>query len=326
MFVVLGMVVLVAGCVKEKKYQFAEGQVYGTFYHVSYHSPEDLHREIRAEMEKVNVSLSMFNPESVIAKINRGESDETDSLFRKMFVKALNVNRATAGAFDITVAPLVNAWGFGFKNDTFPSPRKIDSLLQFVGMDKLSLDGDRIVKATPGVEMDASSIAKGLGTDLVAEFFDRKGISDYMVEIGGEIRVKGMNAKRKPWTVGIEKPIDDASGQEREISIVVGFTSGALATSGNYRKFYIHEGKKYAHTIDPRSGSPVQREILSASVYTDSCMVADAYATAFMVIGLEAAKELVDKTPGLEACFMYERDGSMETWMSEGFEKLVVRK
>lgn len=323
--IVLGMAIGLAGCAERKEYRFTEGQIYGTFYHITYNFSEDLQNEIRVEMEKVNTSLSMFNPKSVIAMINKNESDRTDSLFRRMFIKALRVNRESGGAFDITVAPLVNAWGFGFKNSAFPTPEKIDSILVFVGMDKLTLAADKIVKSIPGVEMDASSIAKGLGTDLVADYLDSRGVTDYMVEIGGEIRVKGISTKRKPWTVGIERPIDDATAQNREIEMVVGISSGALATSGNYRKFYIHEGKKYAHTINPLTGYPVQRDILSASVFADSCMEADAYATAFMVLGLEASKEIVNRNPSLQACFIYEKDGEMKTWMSAGFEKLIVR-
>ena len=265
--IIIGAVTILSACGTKKNYQHTEGKIYGTFYHITYNYSDDLQKDLRAEMERVNASLSMFNPRSVIAKINRGESDSTDVLFREMFVKAAQINRETDGAFDITVAPLANAWGFGFKTDTFPSAAKIDSILQFVGMDKLTLEGDRLVKQVKGVELDASSIAKGLGADLVA-----------------------------------------------------------LATSGNYRNFYIHDGKKYAHTIHPGTGYPVQQDILSASVYTDSCMKADAYATAFMVLGLEAAKEIVNRNPALEACFIYEQDGTMQTWTSPGFEKLIDRK
>lgn len=324
--IIIGIVAIVSACGTKKNYQYTEGKIYGTFYHITYNFPDDLQKELRAEMEKVNASLSMFNPQSVISKINRGESDSTDLLFREMFVKAEQVNRETKGAFDITVAPLVNAWGFGFKTDSFPSAGKIDSILQFVGMDKLALQGDRLVKQVEGMEIDASSIAKGLGTDLVADYLDRKGVTDYMVEIGGEIRAKGMSRKGRPWRIGIDKPIDDATGAMREIEMVVELTSGALATSGNYRNYYIHDGKKYAHTINPATGYPVQQDILSASVYTDSCMKADAYATAFMVLGLESAKEIVNNNPALEACFIYEQDGAMKKWTSPGFEKLIDRK
>lgn len=324
--IVIGIVAIVSACGTKKNYQYTEGKIYGTFYHITYNFPDDLQKDLRAEMEKVNASLSMFNPQSVISKINRGESDSTDLLFREMFVKAEQVNRETKGAFDITVAPLVNAWGFGFKTDSFPSAGKIDSILQFVGMDKLALQGDRLVKQVEGMEIDASSIAKGLGTDLVADYLDRKGVTDYMVEIGGEIRAKGMSRKGRPWRIGIDKPIDDATGAMREIEMVVELTSGALATSGNYRNYYIHDGKKYAHTINPATGYPVQQDILSASVYTDSCMKADAYATAFMVLGLESAKEIVNNNPALEACFIYEQDEAMKKWTSPGFEKLIDRK
>lgn len=324
--IVIGVVTILSACETKKNYQYTEGKIYGTFYHISYNYPDDLQKDIREEMEKVNASLSMFNPHSVISKINRGESDSTDLLFREMYIKAGQIHRETKGAFDITVAPLVNAWGFGFKTDSFPSAEKIDSILRYVGMEKLTLEGDRLVKQVQGIEIDASSIAKGLGTDLVADYFDRKGITDYMVEIGGEIRIKGMSTKGKPWRIGIDKPIDDATGAQREIEMVVELTSGALATSGNYRNFYIHDGKKYAHTINPRTGYPVQQDILSASVYTDSCMKADAYATAFMVLGLESAKEIVNSNPMVEACFIYEQDGQMKKWISPGFEKLIDRK
>lgn len=323
---IIAFVTILSACETKKNYRLTEGKIYGTFYHITYNFPDDLQKELRAEMERVNASLSMFNSQSVIAKINRGESDSTDGLFREMYVKAEQINRETRGAFDVTVAPLVNAWGFGFRTDSFPSAGKIDSILQFVGMDKMALEGNRLVKQVGGMEIDASSIAKGLGTDLVADYLDRKGVADYMVEIGGEIRAKGMSRKGKPWRIGIDKPIDDATGAMREIEMVVELTSGALATSGNYRNYYIRDGKKYAHTINPRTGYPVQQDILSASVYTDSCMKADAYATAFMVLGLEAAKEIVDKNPTLEACFIYEQDGTMKKWISPGFEKLIDRK
>lgn len=324
--IVTGVSIILTACQTKKNYQHMEGKIYGTFYHITYNHSEDLQKELRAEMERVNASLSMFNPHSVIARINRGESDSTDVLFREMFLKAEQVNRETLGAFDITVAPLVNAWGFGFKTDSFPSAGKIDSILQLVGMDKLVLKGDRLIKQVEGAEIDASSIAKGLGSDLVADYLDREGVTDYMVEIGGEIRAKGMSTKGKPWRIGIDKPIDDATGAMREIEMVVELTSGALATSGNYRNFYIRDGKKYAHTIDPRTGYPVQQDILSASVFTDRCMKADAYATAFMVLGLEAAKEIVVNNPALEACFIYEQDGTRKTWTSPGFERLIDRK
>lgn len=317
-------VLLLGACRPGEIYQHMEGEVYGTFYHISYLAAEDWQDSIRQEMDRVNVSLSMFNPESVIARINRNETDQPDKLFEVMFVKAMEVNRATEGAFDITVAPLVNAWGFGFKHEQFPDSLRIDSLRELVGMEKLTWQVGRLHKQNPGILLDASSIAKGLGVDLVSVFLDRKGVDHYMVEIGGEVRVKGKSQKGRSWRIGIDRPEEDAGVQNRTLQMVVGMTQGALATSGNYRNFYLHEGKKYAHTINPRTGYPVQTEILSASVFAPSCMEADAYATAFMVLGLQKAMEVVGSHPELEACFIYQEGGKLKNRMTQGWEKLIV--
>lgn len=325
LWIILLIGTLCFACQESKEYRYAEGAVYGTYYHISYQYPLDLQVQLREEMERVNASLSMFNAQSVISRLNRSETDTTDVLFRRMFEAAVKVNRETAGAFDITVAPLVNAWGFGFKHDTFPAPEKIDSLRQWIGMEKLNLQEGRLYKQTKEVEMDASSIAKGLGVDLVAEFLESKGIADYMVEIGGEVRVKGRSSKNRPWRIGIDKPVDDPQVTDRQLQMVVELDSGAMATSGNYRNFYIREGKKYAHTIDPRTGYPVQRDILGASVYASDCMKADAYATAFMVLGLEDARRIIEENPHLEGCLIYEREGEIKTWISDGLQKKIVK-
>ena len=324
--IIVCVLILGVGC-QRKIYQFTEGSVYGTTYHVSYRSATDYSAEIRQEMERVNQSLSMFNKKSVIARLNRGETDQVDSLFVRMFTKAGEVYEVTGGAFDITVAPLVNAWGFGFKNEKLPSSEKVDSLLQYVGMDKVKIEGEKLVKAVEGIQMDASSIAKGLGVDLVADFFESKEIYDYMVEIGGEVRVKGQSDKSRPWHIGIDKPIDDETASRRELQFVLEMGEGALATSGNYRRFYVVDGKKYSHTINPKTGYPVQQDILGASVYAPTCMEADAYATAFMVLGTERAKEIVEANPRVEACFIYQNEqGEREVWVSEKMKTLILEE
>ena len=307
-------------------YRFTEGTVYGTTYHISYKSDKDYAAEIRREMERVNESLSMFNKKSTIARLNRGETDRTDSLFVRLFAKAAEIHAETGGAFDITVAPLVNAWGFGYKNERLPSAEKVDSLLRYVGMEKLKIEDGRLVKAVEGIQMDASSIAKGLGVDLVAEFLEGQGVRDYMVEIGGEVRVKGQSNKSCPWHIGIDKPIDDEAASRRELQFVLEMGEGALATSGNYRRFYVVDGKKYSHTINPKTGFPVQQDILGASVYAPTCMEADAYATAFMVLGMEKAKEIVETNPSVEACFIYQNEqGEREVWVSEKLKTLILK-
>lgn len=311
-------------CAPKTVYQYAEGGIYGTFYHISYQAEKDMHAELRDEMEKVNASLSMFNPASLISRINRGECDTTDVLFRRMFAVAGKVYKETGGAYDITVAPLVNAWGFGYEKEEFPDSLRIDSLLQLVGMDKLTLHEGRLSKKVAGMQLDASSIAKGLGVDLVADYLESHGVNNYMVEIGGEVRMKGISNKQRPWRIGIDCPEDDPAMQSRELQMILALDSGALATSGNYRNFYVRDGKKYAHTIHPATGYPVQTEVLSASVYTGSCMEADAYATAFMVLGLEKAKAVIEGNSNLEVCLIYVENDTLKTWISGGLAEKIV--
>ena len=183
-----------------------------------------------------------------------------------------------------------------------------------------------MLKEKKEMEIDASSIAKGLGVDLVAEFLEGHKVRNYMVDIGGEIRAKGESDKERPWRIGIDKPIGDVAASGRELQMIIQFTRGAIATSGNYRNYYIHEGKKYAHTINPRTGYPVQRDILSSSVYAPTCMEADAYATAFMVLGLEESKKIVENNAEIEVCFVYEQEGENKVWMTEKFKDLIVKE
>ncbi|MFR4038368.1 MAG: FAD:protein FMN transferase [Butyricimonas faecalis] len=323
--VIICGLVLVMGC-QRNIYRFTEGHVYGTVYHVSYQSETDYAVEIRQEMERVNQSLSMFNKNSVIARWNRGECEQVDSLFVIMYRKAKEVNEATGGAFDVTVGPLVNAWGFGFKNEKLPSGEKVDSLLQYVGMDKVQLEGERLVKRVEGTD-GCQFHCQRIGRGSCSRVFDRKGVQNYMIEIGGEIRVKGESNKQRPWHIGIDKPIDDAAAANRELQLVLALREGALATSGNYRRFYVVDGKKYSHTINPRTGYPVQQDILGASVYAPTCMEADAYATACMVLGMEEAKKIVLDNPYIEACFIYQnKQGEREVWMSDRLKTLVLEE
>lgn len=315
---------LFAACSPKLKYQYAEGEIYGTYYHISYEASRDLSEELWHEMNRVNESLSMFNPSSVISRINNNESDSVDYLFCRMFRLAEEVNRASGGLYDITVTPLVNAWGFGFKKEAFPDSARIDSLRLLVGMENVALKDGKLVKKLPGMQLDASSIAKGLGVDLAAEYLETKGVVNYMVEIGGEVRVKGESNKKRAWRIGIDRPEDDVTAQNRELQMILQLDSGALATSGNYRNYYIREGKKYAHTISPLTGYPIQTEVLGASVYAPSCMEADAYATAFMVMGLKKAREVIMAVPGLEGCLIYEENEALRMWVSDGLMRRIV--
>ena len=239
-------------------------------------------------------------------------------MFVNVFKLAQSISEDTDGAFDITVAPLVNAWGFGYKSGALPTQQDIDSIRAFVGYQKVKLSGMRIQKEDARLTLDCSAIAKGYGTDVVARYFLREGIKNFMVEIGGEIVTHGVNPKRQQWSIGIEKPVEDSLAMKSELQTVLRVDDIAMATSGNYRNFYYKDGKKYAHTIDPKTGFPVQHNILSATVLAKQCAVADAYATAFMVMGLEKSKEVLARHKDLKAYLIYDDNGKYGIWKSPG--------
>ena len=314
--IVIGLALYVS---KQRSVPFQKntGFVFGTVYNITYESDKDLQKDIEAELQKVDNSLSPFNPTSVISKINRNENVVVDDMFAEVFNLAEKISAETDGAFDITVAPMVNAWGFGFKTGNMPGCKQLDSLRAIVGFHKVALENGRVVKKNRRTMLDCSAIAKGYGCDVVARFLQSKGIKNYMVEIGGEIVTCGVNDQRMPWKIGVTKPTDDSLSVNEELQTVLNVTNKAMATSGNYRNFYYKNGKKYAHTIDPKTGRPVQHNILSATVLADDCATADAYATSFMVLGLDKAKKVLEKHPELMAYFIYsDKNGKNAVWFS----------
>lgn len=309
---------------KQAPYQVDEGMVWGTIYKITYQSDKNLKPEIEAELQRVTNSLSTFEKNSTISKINENVSDATDSMFVDVFKLSQEISRITYGAFDITVAPLVNAWGFGFKHSQEVNPAQIDSIRQFVGFDKVKIENGKVVKADPRLMLDCSAVAKGYGVDVIARFFERKGIKNYMIDIGGELNVKGVNPNRDKWQIGVNKPIDDSLARNNELQAVLSLTNVGLATSGNYRNFYYKDGKKYAHTIDPRTGYPVQHNILSSTVVAPDCATADAYATSFMVLGLDTAKAICSVHPEIEAYFIYaDKNGEMKIYFTPGMKRYI---
>ena len=307
-------------------YQHDEGEVFGTFYHITYQSDSSLHSSIQAELKKVDDALSMFNAGSVISKINRNESLLTNEMFNEVFLLAQKVAADTDGAFDITVAPLVNAWGFGFKSGSQPNAHEVDSLLRLVDYRNVSLTKGRVTKKLPGIMLDCSAIAKGYGCDVVARLLERRGIENYMVEIGGEVVAHGISEKRVPWKIGVTKPTDDTLNVEKELQTVLNVKNMAMATSGNYRNFYYSGGRKYAHTIDPHTGYPVQHSLLSATVLAKTCAEADAYATSFMVMGMEKAKALLERHSELMAYLIYvDAKGALQVWFSPTLKDKIVK-
>lgn len=290
-------------------YQTDSGMVFGTVYNITYQSEDNLKADIEQVLQAVDCSLSPFNDSSIISRVNRNEETALDTMFVHVFTLAQQVAADTRGAFDITVAPLVNAWGFGFSHGTEPTDVAIDSLMAFVGYDKVGLTGEgtamRVWKSDARTMLDCSAIAKGYGCDAVAAMLRSRGVDNFMVEIGGEVVTAGVNTKGAAWRIGIAKPDDDTLAVKQEMQTVVSISDKALATSGNYRNFYYKDGRKYAHTIDPATGRPVQHSLLSATVIAADCTTADAYATAFMVMGLERAQELLTRHPELSAYLIY---------------------
>ena len=305
---------MMLGSCATESYIKDSGMVFGTTYSITYQYHENLKSDIEDVMQQVDNSLSPFNKSSVITAINNNTSTKADKYLTEVFTLAQTVNKETDGAFDITVAPLVNAWGFGFRSGTRPTDAQTDSLLAIVGQEKVTLKDGEIIKSDPRIMLDCSAIAKGFGVDKVAEFLAGKGIENFLVEIGGEISARGKNSRGTEWNIGVTKPVDDSLSINQENQAVLQITNKAMATSGNYRNFYYEGGKKYAHTINPHTGKPAQSDILSATVIAQTCAVADAYATAFMVLGSEKAKEILKKHPELQA-YLILSDNSV--WQSK---------
>ena len=317
-FLIVATVIILAE--NKPEYRTDQGSVFGTTYHITYNHNAQLTDQIKQVLQNVDNSLSTFNKSSTISAINQNMPVEADTMFLKVFRMAQNISEKTSGAFDITVAPAVNAWGFGFKNSETITDFIIDSLKTIVGYEKVREEQGTIVKDDARIMLDCSAIAKGYGCDMVAALFDSVGITDYMVEIGGEIVVKGMNSKGSDWRIGISKPMDDSLATDSELQTVLSLTDISMATSGNYRNYYYKDGKKYAHTINPATCSPVNHNLLSVTVLAKECAVADAYATAMMVMGLDKAMDLCDRIPEIEAYFIYQNEtGVIQTCSTPGF-------
>jgi len=325
------LALLLSACQKKKsEYIKISGFAQGTTYNITYENSknEDYSNEIDSILKAFDKSCSIYDSTSIISRVNKNDPTvEADDWFIDVFKKSVEVGAISGGALDITVGPLVHAWGFGnapiAKHDT----AYIDSLLQFVGMDKVKLEGRKIIKKYPGVTLDLNAVAQGYSVDVVSNFLENKGIENYLVEIGGEIHCKGTNAKDKIWHVGIDKPSDDNTNPGDELQAVIELNNRSMTTAGNYRKFFVENGIKYGHTIDPKTGFPARNTLLSATVVCDDAVTADAYDTAFMVLGLEKSKDLLKKLPGIEVYFIYSNSkGEYEIFLSEGMKKMIIEQ
>lgn len=315
---------------KEKKAEILSfsGFTQGTTYSIVYENNRSISAEAMKEkteklLHEFDMSLSLYIDSSVICRLNRNEDVIPDTFFKEVFEKSALVSKLTDGAFDITVAPLVKAWGFGPDDHKNFSAGKLDSLLKLVGMEKVSIVNGRVVKTDPAITLDVNAIAQGYSVDVVCDAFNKLGFKNYLVEIGGEVRATGTKAGAK-WRIGIDKPVDDNMSPGEDLEAVIGISDKALATSGNYRKFYVENGIKYSHTIDPKTGYPAKNRLLSATIIASDCAMADGIATACMVMGKEGAIDFINNNPQFEAFFVFSDDtGKMKTWTSPGLASSI---
>lgn len=302
------------------------GKVQGTYYAVTYFDREGrfFQNEIDSLLSEFDQIASLWVENSVISKVNRNETSvELSDVFIDLFDLAREVSEKTDGAFDVTAGPLITAWGFSFREKIKMDQQKVDSILEFTGYEKINLQDGDIIKEDPRIQLDFNAIAQGYSVDLVADFLRSKGVDRFLVDIGGEVFASRTKPYHEQWKVGIEKPIEGQIA-ERKLEAIVFLKNKALATSGNYRKFYVEDGVKYSHTIDPETGYPARHSLLSTSVMADKCAVADAYATAFLVMGLEKAKKYISEHNELEGYFIYaDEDGDFNIWYTPGMNKLI---
>ena len=310
------------------RYFHNEGKVFGTYYNIRYESTADLEDSIKAAFVAFDNSLSMFNPHSVLSAINANRDTATDVFFEEMWEEAVRVNALSDGAFDITVAPLVNYWGFGNKKLP-PTPslneKDIDSIRQFVGFEKIRLTGHHVLKSDPRIQIDGGAVAKGQACDVIADLLKRNGCGNYLVDIGGEVVTHGVNPKGEKWRVGITKPNLNNEGAQDELQDILAVNNICMATSGNYRNYYYDGNQRRSHTIDPRTGYPVQHSVLSATVASSSCMRADALATACMVLGEEEALAMISRAEDAACYLLVAKNDSLHVVQSENWEAFIAK-
>ena len=312
---------------ESQEYYRNEGKIFGTYYNIRYEAALDLHDSITAALQAFDNSLSMFNPHSVLSAVNANRDTVTDALFEQMWAEATEVYTLSGGAFDITVAPLVKAFGFGRKSDQLAaiSPQTTDSIRRFVGFDKVELIDHHVYKSDPRVQIDGGAVAKGQACDVIAGLLREQGCTNYIVDIGGEVVAKGLNDKGEPWRIGLTKPNLNNEGAQSKLQEILSVTDICMATSGNYRNFYYEGTERRSHTIDPRTGHPVQHSLLSATVVSSSCMRADALATACMLLGAEEAMQVIERAQDAACYLIIAKNDSLTALTSPNWEDFIKK-
>ncbi|MDZ7805831.1 MAG: FAD:protein FMN transferase [Gracilimonas sp.] len=315
--------------IQESKYIENTGRAQGTTYQVKYESPEgkDFGDDIEAIFKRIDLSMSTYVPTSLISTVNQGDTlVQVDSMFMNVLNRSLEIAEETNGDFDPTIGPLVSLWGFGFeeiRQDV--SPEMVNETIEQTGYKHIEIKGDS-VKIPEGFQIDFNAIAQGYTVDYIADYFESYEVENYMVEVGGEVRAKGVNGTDDIWKIGVDKPSEEIDTEGR-FQFILELKDKSLATSGSYRKFWVDEetGARYSHTIDPHTGYPAKNNLLSASIITDSAIDADAYATVCMVKGVDACIDFLNTKDDLEGYLVYDDgSGNWETYITEGFEQYIV--
>jgi FAD:protein FMN transferase len=328
-FISLFGILAISACDKAPQKIMFTGETQGTYYAITYFDKQgrNFQNQVDSILHDFDLSVSLWVPESILSRLNDNDSTALpDTWLKDIFARAKTIADSTDGNFDFTVGPLVNAWGFGFRNKINPDSATVDSLKNLVDYRAVRLEGDRLIHSIPGQQFDFNAIAQGYAVDVLGQYLTGQGIDDYLIDIGGEIIGKGMKPGGVPWIVGIENPAAD-SLSDRTVNTKVRLTNMAVSTSGNYRKYRVENGQRLSHTIDPRTGYPVHHNLLSVTVLAPECATADGYATAFMVMGMDKARLYLDKHPELEAFFIFSSvEGIYETYATKGFDKIIVRE
>ncbi len=319
--------VFLVSCAKQPKKIVLQGLAQGSYYAITYFDEQNrnFQHEIDSIFHAVDMSVNLWVDSSVISKVNRNEGALLDTIFIDNFRIAQEAAALSDGYFDPTIAPIVAAWGFSYKTGDSLISQLIDSLKQLVDYRNIHIEDGKVVKENPNMRLDFNAIAQGYTSDLIASFLDSRGIKNYLVDTGGEIMARGGKPNGKPWIVGIEKPAENWDS-EQLVQTRVALLDKGLVTSGSTRKYIERDGKRYSHCIDPKTGYPVEHQLLSATVWADNSVWADALASICMVMGMERSLELINSLDGVEAYYIYANgDNELETFATPGFAALIVQ-
>ena len=322
----LSGLVLLASCDRPPQKIVLQGLAQGSYYAVTYFDEQgrNFQREVDSIFHAVDMSVNLWVDSSIISKVNRNEEVTLDSIFIDHFNIAQQAAQLSNGYFDPTISPIVAAWGFSYKNGDSITPQLIDSLKSLVDYRKIRIEDGKVVKENPAIQLDFNAIAQGYTSDLIARFLESKGISNFIVDTGGEIIARGSKPNDSPWIVGIEKPAENMDA-ERILQTRITLRDKGLVTSGSTRKYVERNGRRYSHCIDPTTGYPVEHQVLSVTVLAESSVWADALASICMVMGMKASLPLIESMEGVEAYYIFVNgNNTLETFATEGFKALII--